>query len=274
MTDMPRWAIITSDHVRHRYFANVLSGHPLVHALVVEPKSRNPANNHDNAEDASVLADYFAARQASETSILAKGQSWSLPRSLRTVEVSKGSINEPQVADDLLASGITNCLVFGASWLKEPWLTAFPGRLFNLHLGLSPHYRGVGTNFWPLHDGRPEYVGATIHLLDAGIDSGPILFHVRPEPATDDDAHSMGNKTIAKATRALYARLEQLSTMPATPQWSEDDGGSSFRSKDFNAHALAIMQGRLKRGMMTSYVQNLAERAPRVRLVSEYEPIA
>lgn len=273
MTDTPRWAIVTSDHTRHRHFANVLSDHLLVHALVVEPKSRNPANNYDNTEDAAALANYFASRDASEVNILAKGQSWNLTRPLQTFEVSKGSINEPQVVQDLVAFGISHCLVFGASWLKTPWLEAFPGRLFNLHLGLSPHYRGVGTNFWPLHDGLPEYVGATIHLLDVGIDSGPILFHVRPQPAADDDAHSMGNKTIAKATRALHDRLEHLSAMPATPQWSEDKE-HNFRSKDFNAQALAAMLHRLESGMMADYVQNLAERARRVRLVSEYEPIA
>lgn len=273
MSEAQRWAIVTSDHVRHRHLANVLSGNPLVHALVVEPKSRNPANNHDNDEDAALLATYFAARDASERNILAEGQDWNLARPLKTLEAPKGTINDPQVVADLVAAGISHCIVFGASWLKTPWLEAFPGKLFNLHLGLSPHYRGVGTNFWPLHDGLPEYVGATIHLLDAGIDSGPILFHVRPAPSADDDAHSLGNKTVAKATRALRDRLEDLPSMAAVPQWTGEEE-RHFRSKDFNALALRDMLSRIESGMMADYVENIQHRAPAVRLVSEYEPPA
>ena len=275
MSYAPRWAIITSDHIRHRYFANELSIHPSVHALIVEPKARNPGDNHyGNSEDAVLLARYFGDRDASEGRILGGGSSWSLRQPLEIREVPKGSINDRQVVDRLVASGISHCLIFGSSWLKIPWLTAFPGKLFNLHLGLSPYYRGVGTNFWPLYDGLPEYVGATVHRLDVGIDTGPILFHVRPEPAADDDAHSMGNKTIAKATRALCTQLEHLPTMPITPQWSDDDRGSSFRAKDFDAMALATMLRRLRDGMMRDYVRDLAERAGRMRLVNEYESIA
>ena len=71
-------------------------------------------------------------------------------------------------------------LVFGTGILREPLLSAFDGRIINIHLGLSPYYRGAGTNFWPLVNREPEYVGATIHYLDAGIDTGPIISHARP----------------------------------------------------------------------------------------------
>lgn len=273
MSETQRWAIVTSDHVRHRYFANVLSAHPQVEALVVEPKSRNPANNHSNSEDALLLAEYFGRRDASERSVLSDGQEWNLARPLLRFEAAKGSINEPDIVARLIAAGINHCMVFGASWLKEPWLKAFPGRLFNLHLGLSPYYRGVGTNFWPLHDGRPEYVGATVHLLDEGIDSGPILFQVRPTPSDEDDAHSLGNKTIAKATQALRDRLHSLPTMTKVPQQVGGDQ-RSYRSKDFDANALRDLIRRFDSGMMAEYVRDLESRAPTVPLIAEYQPLA
>ncbi len=274
MSETQRWAIVTSDHVRHRYFANALSAHPQVKALVVEPKSRNPANNHrSSSEDALLLAEYFGKRDASERSILSEGQNWNPVRPLLRFEAAKGSVNEPDLVSQLVAAGINHCIVFGASWLKDPWLKAFPDRLFNLHLGLSPYYRGVGTNFWPLHDGRPEYVGATVHLLDEGIDSGPILFQVRPRPSDGDDAHSLGNKTIAKATQALRDRLQTLPSMTKVPQ-QHGEGQQSFRSKDFDANALRHLIRRLDSGMMTEYVRDLERRATAVSLIAEYEPLA
>jgi len=53
-------------------------------------------------------------------------------------------------------------------------------RAINIHMGLSPYYRGTACNFWALYDDRPAFVGATVHLLSRGLDNGPILFHVRP----------------------------------------------------------------------------------------------
>jgi methionyl-tRNA formyltransferase len=43
-----------------------------------------------------------------------------------------------------------------------------------VHHGAVPDYRGGPPVFWELLDGR-ETVGFTIHLIDAGIDTGPVL---------------------------------------------------------------------------------------------------
>jgi methionyl-tRNA formyltransferase len=44
----------------------------------------------------------------------------------------------------------------------------------NVHHGAVPEYRGGPPVFWELHDGL-ETVGFTIHRIDAGIDTGPVL---------------------------------------------------------------------------------------------------
>ena len=54
-------------------------------------------------------------------------------------------------------------LVCGTGILREELINLFPGHIINIHLGLSPYYRGAGTNFWPLVNREPEYLGATIH---------------------------------------------------------------------------------------------------------------
>ena len=53
-------------------------------------------------------------------------------------------------------------------------------------MGLSPYYRGSSCNFWALFDRRPTYVGATVHLLSKGIDTGDILFHCLPQYILDN----------------------------------------------------------------------------------------
>lgn len=65
-------------------------------------------------------------------------------------------------------------LVFGCYRLRRE-LFAIPrlGSL-NLHLGKAPEFRGSSPGFYEMLAGVPE-VGITVHRVDAGLDSGPIL---------------------------------------------------------------------------------------------------
>ena len=49
-----------------------------------------------------------------------------------------------------------------------------PHGTINVHHGAVPEYRGGPPVFWELHDGR-DRVGFTVHQIDVGIDSGPVL---------------------------------------------------------------------------------------------------
>ena len=133
-------------------------------------------------------------------------------------------------------------VVFGTGILKGDILSRFEGQLLNIHLGLSPYYRGAGTNFWPLVNGEPEFVGATIHYLDAGIDTGPIIAHVRPDIARTDGPHELGNKAIraaaegmvkavkaAQAAEALQTAETLEPTEPAEPALALSSGVSPDR---------------------------------------------
>lgn len=46
--------------------------------------------------------------------------------------------------------------------------------IINLHISYLPYNRGAHPNFWSFYEGTPS--GVSIHLMDAGIDTGPILF--------------------------------------------------------------------------------------------------
>lgn len=58
--------------------------------------------------------------------------------------------------------------------LREPLLSAFPGRILNLHPSLLPKYPGLHPVAKALAAGEKE-AGCTVHLVDAGIDTGEIL---------------------------------------------------------------------------------------------------
>jgi methionyl-tRNA formyltransferase len=147
-------------------------------------------------------------------------------------------------------------------------LDRFPERAINLHLGLSPYYRGTATNFYPLLNEEPQYVGATIHLLDAGIDSGPILKHARPTITTADRPHTIGCKAILAGIEAMFAVLHDLERgkLAPVPQW-EVPNARVYLRKDYHPRQVVELYRKLDAGLIPQYVERASEVAGRVRLV-------
>lgn len=57
--------------------------------------------------------------------------------------------------------------------------------VLNLHSGLLPDYKGVMATFWAMLNGEQE-LGCTLHeIVDAGIDTGPIIGLSKSPPTTD-----------------------------------------------------------------------------------------
>jgi hypothetical protein len=53
-------------------------------------------------------------------------------------------------------------------------IAAVPGGILNVHPGPLPAYRGLFAPFWQVLEGEGE-LAATLHLVDAGIDTGAVL---------------------------------------------------------------------------------------------------
>lgn len=129
------------------------------------------------------------------------------PENVRQLLVKDGDLN--RLSLEVLAPAMSSdaYVVFGASYIKGPLIDALVARrCVNLHMGVAPYYRGNSTNFWPLWERKPEFVGATIHLLTRGLDSGPILFHALPA-AAPTDPFRLGMEAVRAAIDGFVARL-------------------------------------------------------------------
>ncbi|GMU36807.1 MAG: formyl transferase [Phycisphaerae bacterium] len=182
--------------------------------------------------------------------------------------IAPGKLNSADTLQFLQEAGAGALLVYGTNLIKPPLLDAFAGRIINLHLGLSPYYRGTATNFYPLLNDEPEYVGATVHLIDAGIDSGPILHHARPVIAAEDGPHMIGCKAILAGVEKMILAARELSEgrLAPVPQWAVPNPRLYLR-RDFHPRQVVRLHEMLADGLIPRYVARAAEVAPRVRLV-------
>jgi phosphoribosylglycinamide formyltransferase-1 len=86
--------------------------------------------------------------------------------------------------------------------LKSGLLGAFPQRVVNIHPSLLPAFPGLKAWRQALDYGV-KFTGVTIHLVDEGVDSGPILAQATV-PVQDDDTAAALHERIQQVEHELY----------------------------------------------------------------------
>src|SRR5688572_1219272 len=89
--------------------------------------------------------------------------------------------------------------------LKGEFLRAFEGRIVNIHPALLPSFPGLEAWKQALDFGV-KITGCTVHLVDQGIDTGPILAQ-QTVPVLDKDTPASLHERIQQAERLLYPRV-------------------------------------------------------------------
>lgn len=88
--------------------------------------------------------------------------------------------------------------------LKHRFLEAFPMRIVNIHPSLLPAFPGLEAWKQALAHGV-KVTGCTVHFVDAGIDSGPIIDQAVVRVLDDDTPESL-HQRIQQAEHELYPR--------------------------------------------------------------------
>jgi phosphoribosylglycinamide formyltransferase 1 len=86
--------------------------------------------------------------------------------------------------------------------LKGDFLRAFPHRVVNIHPALLPAFPGLEAWKQALDYGV-KVTGCTVHFVDAGVDTGPILAQ-QTVPVLEADTPATLHERIQQAERALY----------------------------------------------------------------------
>jgi len=100
------------------------------------------------------------------------------------------------------------CLAGFMRLVKQPLLEAFPGRILNIHPSLLPAFPGLEAWKQAVDAGVRES-GCTVHLVDAGMDTGPIVMQERVPVLPDDTPESL-HARIQQAEHRLYPAAVSL----------------------------------------------------------------
>jgi phosphoribosylglycinamide formyltransferase-1 len=90
--------------------------------------------------------------------------------------------------------------------LTKPFLDRFPGRVVNVHPSLLPAFPGMNAVQAAL-DANVERTGVTIHLVDEGLDTGPVLRQeevaVEPRETLEERIHEVEHRLLPTVVREM-----------------------------------------------------------------------
>ena len=101
------------------------------------------------------------------------------------------------------------CLAGFMRLVKQPLLDAYPNRIINIHPSLLPNYPGLMAWKQAVEDGASES-GCTVHYVDAGMDTGPVIIQAKVPVYEDDTAETLHQRIQVEEHRIYPEAIKQF----------------------------------------------------------------
>ena len=247
--------IISANETRHKFFRRYLNNQKNfdVSMAICENNYSRQYYKVIKSKNSSILQrKHFIERKRYENYFFKKyNEKFKDPKN--TIIVARGEINTNkkinkkifQINPDLIIS-------YGCGLIKNKIINKFKKKIINIHLGLSPYYRGSGSNYWPLVNNEPQLVGATFMKIDKGIDTGPILHQIRGNIKKKDNVHMIGNRVIIDMTKEL---IKLLSSKKKFTFVKKKNPTKLYFKKDFDDESLVKIKKNFKNKMIENYLK-------------------
>ncbi|GAA4115833.1 formyl transferase [Aminobacter aganoensis] len=141
--------------------------------------------------------------------------------------VSISSANGPELVETVRRLEPAVVFLAGCRLLSARILADIPCPVINYHSGINPKYRGMNGGYWALATGDTGNFGSTVHLVDAGVDTGAVLYQSRGMPGKGDTIASYAMRQAAfsrdicarAVEDALNGTLAPIDTGLPSRQW-------------------------------------------------------
>ena len=266
---MKRIVILTGSELRHEFFRKYIALSKDIEVINSycegQEKSLRAITEKDGIAD-DVRLKHLSAREQSEKDFFELFVETTADHS-NPVHLPKGEINTPKDTQSITNSKPDLLIAYGCSIIREPLLSTFEGRFLNVHLGLSPYYRGSGTNYWPLVNYEPEYVGATFMYIDAGIDTGEIIHQVRAKYSWGDTPSHVGNRLIVEMSRVYRDIITNFDKLGKIPQLPIPSNEKVYKKKDYTEESVLTLYKNFNDDLIGRYLIEETDRCAKVPII-------
>lgn len=256
---MMRIAILTGNELRHQFFRKRIALTTGIEVVQSFCETAQQLIAEEITEENVLRHQHLQARLQSEKDFFELFTN-AVDDKSNAMIIERGTINDEEYIKAILELDIDLIVVYGSSILKNNWLQLFPKKIINVHLGLSPYYRGSATNYWPLVDGLPECVGATFMFIDEGIDTGEIIHQMRASYQYFDTPSTVGNRLIKDMTAVFASIILQFNSLQKPGNINFHPFRKLCRNKDYSENSVDIIYKNFSGNMIEEYLNHQLER--------------
>ncbi len=248
--------ILTANEYRHKFFRKYLNNNKNLKVSLVICENKDGRQSYqiiNSKKSSSIQKKHFIDRKKHELKFFSKYIK-NLREPKNKLIVERGEINKNiNLIKKILKINPDFIISYGCGIINEKVIKKFKDKIINIHLGLSPYYRGSGSNFWPLVNNEPQFIGATFMKINKGIDTGPILHQIRGSLHKKDNVHTIGNRVIFDMTKEL---IKILNSKKKFSFIKKKQNKKIYFKKHFNDKSLLKLKENFRKGMIKSYLSN------------------
>lgn len=148
-----------------------------------------------------------------------------------TERLTVPNINSSDVSSFLERLKPDLVIVCGTSYITRAILTSCPVAI-NVHGGYLPFYRGNHGVFFAFERSDFDHIGASLHLVSARLDAGPLIAAVRPDIFPHDNDEHLYCRAVESAIEVLCDVIRQLQGGEQVAVWEQPTGFAAYRHKD------------------------------------------
>ncbi|TVT28933.1 hypothetical protein FO441_01245 [Salinicoccus cyprini] len=120
------------------------------------------------------------------------------------------SVNSKEMKQKIREVDPDLIIINGTPIIKADILDATDAKFINIHVGITPKYRGVHGAYWALYNKDEDLVGVTTHFVDKGIDSGAVLDQKVVRVTEDDNFLTYSHLQLGHALKDYNKTIQSV----------------------------------------------------------------
>ena len=251
-----RILFLCGGHSRHLHVAKQIKlAFDETHILIMERENVIPSVPKNTSEaDAQLFLSHFERRLAVERDAFGDITPGEFVKQTGAQLIKRGKINSPSTAQAIKDINPDVACVFGTDILSSELIAVLPDFTFNVHLGLSPWYRGSATLFWPFYHLKPQFAGVTFHYLTAEPDAGDIIHQLTPTLLAGQTLHEVAAECVLQTPSAIINLLLMYESEEQIKSYRQLATGRVWRERDFHPSLLRMIYQTFDDKIVDSYL--------------------
>jgi folate-dependent phosphoribosylglycinamide formyltransferase PurN len=252
--------LMIGDGLRHEYFFRQLNFRHQIAAVFIL-SSNYPKLTAKTKEENDAWNWFFERRVEFEKDSLTPALELKPQNKPDIINVECSKLNSPETLSLINKYSPGFIAVFGIGILKEEILSYGPDSIYNLHVGLPEFYRGSSCNFWPIYNRDFKNLGATVHKVEKGVDTGKIAEKKAITLKSDDNEQSLMWKTLKVGTQLMDETLQKWKR-DALHLKVQKKIGKQYKMNEFNPAAILSVKLMVESGELKSELESTLSKKP------------